>query len=329
MTGRRLTPETLRRQIAGGELDPIYLIHGEDEAEKTTLAAAFASAIDEDVRVFNIERFYGGETDVSIAAVVDSARTLPWLSGRRIILVLQAEKLLMPRGEGEAAQRELDLLEAYIKAPQPHAVLVLVAGALDKRRRVVGQLMRRATVVECGGLQDAGDASAWIRARVAEAGAKIDAGAVRLLAERAAHDIGRLRADLDRLLMFVGGERPVTAADVEEAAGGPTLKDDWAMARAIESGSAPLALRELTLLLDSGVAPLQILGQLGWIVRVEPPRGRFPTARIPAAVDALFRTDLAIKTSGGDPRVLLERLIVELCEATRPMGGQRPPTAVR
>jgi DNA polymerase III delta subunit len=32
-----------------------------------------------------------------------------------------------------------------------------------------------------------------------------------------------------------------------------------------------------------------------------------------AAVDALFRTDLALKSSGGDPRILLERLVVELC----------------
>ena len=33
----------------------------------------------------------------------------------------------------------------------------------------------------------------------------------------------------------------------------------------------------------------------------------------PAAVEALFRTDLDLKSSGGDPRVLLERLVVELC----------------
>ena len=36
---------------------------------------------------------------------------------------------------------------------------------------------------------------------------------------------------------------------------------------------------------------------------------------MPAAVEALFRTDLDLKTSGGDPRVLLERLVVELCGA--------------
>jgi DNA polymerase III delta subunit len=31
------------------------------------------------------------------------------------------------------------------------------------------------------------------------------------------------------------------------------------------------------------------------------------------AIDALFRTDLDLKRSAGDPRVLLERLVVELC----------------
>jgi hypothetical protein len=34
---------------------------------------------------------------------------------------------------------------------------------------------------------------------------------------------------------------------------------------------------------------------------------------VPAAVDALLRTDLALKYSGGDPQVLLERLVVDLC----------------
>ena len=31
------------------------------------------------------------------------------------------------------------------------------------------------------------------------------------------------------------------------------------------------------------------------------------------AIEALFRTDLDLKRSAGDPRVLLERLVVELC----------------
>jgi hypothetical protein len=47
---------------------------------------------------------------------------------------------------------------------------------------------------------------------------------------------------------------------------------------------------------------------------------------VPAAVEALFRTDLEIKNSG-DARVLLERLVVELC--TAPAREARPRGTVR
>jgi len=39
----------------------------------------------------------------------------------------------------------------------------------------------------------------------------------------------------------------------------------------------------------------------------------------------LLRTDLALKSSGGEPQVLLERLVVELCGAA-PAAGRRGPT---
>ena len=50
-------------------------------------------------------------------------------------------------------------------------------------------------------------------------------------------------------------------------------------------------------------------------------------AMLKPAVHALFRTDLDLKRSAGEPRVLLERLVVELCArgAGRPSqtGGAR------
>jgi DNA polymerase III delta subunit len=45
---------------------------------------------------------------------------------------------------------------------------------------------------------------------------------------------------------------------------------------------------------------------------------RLPGSRMRSAIDAVFRTDLALKSSGGEPRRLLERLIVELCGDRRP-----------
>jgi DNA polymerase III delta subunit len=38
-----------------------------------------------------------------------------------------------------------------------------------------------------------------------------------------------------------------------------------------------------------------------------------PDTRVRRAMDLVLQTDLALKTSGGTPRHLLERLVVELC----------------
>ena len=87
------------------------------------------------------------------------------------------------------------------------------------------------------------------------------------------------------------------------------------MTNAIESGRTGEALRQLALIVDAGAAPEKILGQLGWLVR-----SKFPaiaSGDVRGAVDAVFRTDQDLKSSAGDPRVLLERLIVELCAGKR------------
>jgi hypothetical protein len=70
-------------------------------------------------------------------------------------------------------------------------------------------------------------------------------------------------------------------------------------------------LKELALSIESGAVPFMILGQLGWFVREK--MATVDPRRVPGAVEALFRTDLDLKSSGGDPRVLLERLVVDLC----------------
>ena len=56
-----------------------------------------------------------------------------------------------------------------------------------------------------------------------------------------------------------------------------------------------------------------ILGQLAWFVREKLPL--VDVRRVRPAVESLFRTDLDLKSSGGDTRILLERLVVELCNA--------------
>jgi DNA polymerase III subunit delta len=198
---------------------------------------------------------------------------------------------------------------------------VLVAAPLDKRTKIFRLLTKHATIVECGIIEDGADAERWVRARIAAAGVEIDPRAARLLADRAGLDVKRLRNDIDRLLLYTLGQKRVTVEDVRELVGPAALQDDWAMTNAIEAGQGGEALRQLALMLDAGAAPEKILGQLGWLVR-----SKFPTIApgdLPAAIEALFRTDLDLKSSAGHPRVLLERLVVELCGRRRMGSGAR------
>jgi DNA polymerase-3 subunit delta len=316
-----LTPSAVIKQIESGTPDPIYLVQGEDEIEKSALAARFADLVDEGLHAFNVERVHAGELTTGdrladgIGSLIAAARTLPMMAPRRVVTVLQAETLLMPKRESEAANRALDQLEAFIKQPEPQTVVVLVAATVDKRSRMYKLLQKHATIVECGVLQDLADAERWVRARVAAAGAEIDPTAARLVAQRAGIDVKRLRGDVERLLLYALGQKTISADDVREVTGPAALQDDWAMTNAIESGQAGEALRQLALLLDTGAPAEKVLGQLGWVVRAKFP-GMAP-AQVPPAVDALFRTDLDLKRSAGEPRILLERLVVELCAGKR------------
>jgi len=316
-----LTPSAVIKQIESGTPDPIYLVQGEDEIEKSALAARFADLVDEGLHAFNVERMHAGELTTGdrladgVGSLIAAARTLPMMAPRRVVTVLQAETLLMPKRESEAANRALDQLEAFIKQPEPQTVVVLVAATVDKRGRMYKLLQKHATIVECGVLQDLADAERWVRARVAAAGAEIDPTAARLVAQRAGIDVKRLRADVERLLLYALGQKTISADDVREVTGPAALQDDWAMTNAIESGQAGEALRQLALLLDTGAPAEKVLGQLGWVVRAKFP-GMAP-AQVRPAVDALFRTDLDLKRSAGEPRILLERLVVELCAGKR------------
>lgn len=303
-----ITPGEALKQIAAGDLAPVYLVLGDDDLEKAELAGAFEQAVDEGLRAFNVERLDGAEA--TLGQVVEAAATLPMMAPRRIVIVRRAERCLAPKRESRAAAADLAAFEEYLASPYPHACLVLVAAGLDRRRRTTARLLDAATQVTGDELASVADAERWVRRRVASAGRSIDAAAVRLVAARAGPDLPRLRGEVDRLLLFIGEAPTVGLDDARMVAGPAVAHDDWAVARAIERGQTATALRELALIVESGAAPYMVLGQLAWVVRT-----RMPNHRIAAAVESLHRTDLDLKRSAGDHRVLLERLVAELCDA--------------
>jgi DNA polymerase-3 subunit delta len=340
-TPPRMSPASIEQQLAAGRVQPVYLLVGPDDEAKARLVTRLTETVEEDFRPFNVDKIYPAEhredARTQFWNVMQLVRTLPLMSPRRIVVIAHAERLMAifkqsddqaaPRDEVDKAGRrsrkavakaageaELEALEEYLISPSPETTLVFVAGS-DLRRNLkpVVLIEKHGTTVDCDPLSDAGDAAAWVKAEAAREGIRIEVGAVRLLARLAGGDITRLRAEFERALLFASGDGLMTEAAVQEVASAMTTQDPWAMTNAIDGGDARGALRELALKLDQGEIPVMILGQLAWFTRM-----KLAPAAVARGVDAVFRTDLALKSTRQEPRVLLERLVVELCgEADR------------
>ena len=305
-----ITAAALRKDIASGSTAPVYVLVGADEIEKAEVGAQFLELVDEGLRAFNVDRFYGG--DVSASQVIDAANTHPMMVPRRVVVVLEAEKLLVPKRESKAAEEDQERLTAFIKSPAPDSTVVFVCGSVDRRRTLVKLLLKEAHVVDCGTIEDPADAERWLKGRATRERVTFEPGAARALIERAGLDIVRLRAVFDRVVLYALGQPAITVDDVRQSVpAGPEAQMDFGIANAIRDNDAARALTQLGAALDGGATPYFVLGQLR--IAAE----RVPRPRLREAVDALFRPDLALKSSGGDPRILLERLVVELCEAPR------------
>lgn len=329
-----LKPADVRAQIAAGETAPLYLLEGDDPQSRHDLALEFASLVDEGLHAFNVGAFYANEAttasarDQMMGAVLATARTLPMMSPRRVVVLHEAERLISPKRakDEDEAQPALptaggrkrrapapvspsEELEAYFAAPEPMTTLVFVAGPLDGNRRLVKLLRKHAVLVDCGTLANPQEAGAWIRKRLEKDELAIEPRALAVLLEATGLSLGRIRAEVEKIVLYAAGESTVTERHVRDLVVPEQEPDDGpAVGRAIRDGDVRRALSELTALLDMGVVPQPILGQIRWAAG-----GLRPPERVRRALDLVLETDLRMKSSAGTPRHLLERLVIDLC----------------
>jgi DNA polymerase III delta subunit len=324
------SPAEVRKHIKSGKTAPLYLLEGDDLQSRHDLALEFAAVVDEGLQAFNVESFYANEAtnaparDGLLGALLSTARTLPMMSPRRVILLHEAERILSPRrgkddDEGQADQdlgakkkrglTPLDELEAYFERPEPMTTLVFVSGPLDNNRRLVKLLKKRAVTVDCGSLGSPQEAAAWVQKRLEKDELTIEPKALQLLLGTTGLSLGRLRAEVEKLVLYVTGEAAITSAHVRDLVMPQNDPGEhFALMDAIRDSQAAKALKEISALIDAGVQPPMILGQ----IRAAAIRLR-PDARVKTGLELVFRADEAIKSSAGAPQYLLECLVVELC----------------
>jgi DNA polymerase-3 subunit delta len=331
-----MTPAQLKAAISKGDAAPVYLLEGADTLERHEVASDFLDLVDEGLRAFNVETVHASDAtsasvrDQMLSAIIASARTLPMMAPRRVVLVHDADRLLSPkRGREDEAEAlpladsatavrgkrrapapktPAEVFEEYLQSPEPMTTLVLVAGPLDASRRLVKQVRAHAIAVDCGTIEKVEEAAAWIRRRLDQDELTLEPRALQRLLQATGLNLARIRAEIEKLVLYAGGDSTITERHVREL----VLTDaepgeGFALGTAIWNNDVRGALGEITSQLDAGIQAPMLLGQ----IRAAAVRLR-PETRIRRAMELVLQTDLALKTSGGTPRHLLERLVIEV-----------------
>ena len=152
----------------------------------------------------------------------DAARTLPMMAPRRVVMVLQRGKMLAPKkGRGAASPRTTKRAPAIssrfsttCRTRRPPrrwsscSRLPTVRPTRSRSRRICAsrrRWRRRARWCCAPASMGARILSRWVVERAKAAGLEIDRQAVTKLLSSRADDPGRLRADVEKLLLFAAG----------------------------------------------------------------------------------------------------------------------------
>lgn len=347
---------TLPRDLSAGRLAPVYFLHGPEiflkqDALNKIRQAIFGEASGDQI-VWNFTQMEAGSS--SLRDILDAARTLPMMGGRRMVVVKEAEKLKGPDPEP---------LKEYLSHPEPTCCLVFITatGKPDLRRSLFRLLNSGASSIEFKPLRSPA-VQRWIRDQVKEAGATIEEEALALMEIHLGTDLLRIAQELQKVLDYLHPEKQIGLSALEatmgsgvtgsvfefaeRAAAGEVGKTMALLRRIVSEGEEPARLlflltRQIRLLVvgkgltDGGLRGRELALRLGIppirpiIEKVERQIAQFPDQAGSAALRVLLQADRAIKGGRGKGATVLEGAILTLGEilsssAPRTSRSSRP-----
>ncbi len=349
MAGRGSDLATLRRDLAAGRIDPVYLVSGEEAFLKEEATRRIREAVlgsDAEAASWNLSILEGATC--SLADVLDAARSLPMFASRRLVWVRDAERL---------RDSEPEALREYLQAPAPTACILLTVGTgkADFRKALFKALQRGARVLEFESLKGAALAR-WIRSRAADLGAEIDEDAASLLEIHAGPELLRLDQELKKALDFVAPSTRLTSDALSATLGAAAAGSIFEFAEAVGAGQTEQAIRLLRGILSEGEEPPRLLFLLARHLRtlvlghslmqsglqgrdlaqalgippypflIDKVQKQIRAFAEPAGEPALrlvLAADRALKSGSGKPPGVLERLVLDLARVVQESAGKR------
>ncbi len=313
--------------IVQAEPGPLYVIYGKErflvEREVERLRE---QVLDPRTRDFNCEIFFGKETRP--LTITQSARTLPMMAKRRLILVRDVDEM----------KAELSELSAYVTSPSPETCLILVAEKIDQRLKFFSAFKKHGKLIKCDPLYER-QLPQFVRDEAKRRGAKMESGVAEAIVHEVGTELGQLADAIERLRLFAG-ERAISLADVKETIVSSREHSVFELCNAIGGRNRARAFETLGTLLQAREPAVRIVAMLTrhlrqlWLAHelsgrdvdlaaelgippffvrdiVDQSR-RFQASEFKQMHAALFAADRALKSSRLDDARILETLILKL-----------------
>jgi DNA polymerase III subunit delta len=276
MPGRSFAPtERFVAEVAGRKLRPAYVFIGDEVFFRDQCRQALLRhLVPDDLRDFSVHDL--DLSSSSIADVLDRART-PSLMAPFQVLFIRGVKNLYGRG---SHQDEFAAIEAYLKDPNPAAVLIFVADHIsipadvrrmemqdkDRYQRIRDTLGEYCGIVELARVEES-DGIRWVIEHAQQEGVRVDQDAARELIDALGADMMLVSRELEKLILYVGGKKQVTLGDVETMVLAAKQRSLYELTDAISAKDKPRALAVLGALLSTSEGEEAAIGHLYMLAR--------------------------------------------------------------
>jgi DNA polymerase III subunit delta len=318
-----------------------YLLHGDETFLVERALALLRDRLGEDPAE-PIRTLWADADAPALASALDDLASPSLFGGAQALVVRRADAL---------AARDEALVLAELPRLRPPACLVLVARALDARRRLLAAFDRGGGAYAFPRVTDGRVLQDWVVRLARELGHEIRQAAAALLVDRSMLDLAGLASEVEKASLYAGRGVAIDTEHVEATAvAGRTAAVDELSDR-LARGDRAGAHRALRALLRAGEPPIRIvaflagnlrrtlhvaelaeqgmsqdaiasrLGMPAWLVRRI--RDARPAAQLEQALDTLRTLDLELKSSR-PPAAAFEAALAAVAGAPGATGLRRP-----
>lgn len=339
---RRKAPDSLavRKAVDAGRIPPVWLWTGpEDYLKDQLLSRIVEKVLGDAASPLSVDRYRAGADPMD--RILETCRTLPMLAPHRVVYLQEVEG---------ASKKERDALLAYVEAPSPDTTLV-ITGSRSPGDSLYKRLEGAGVAAAVFWTPFADQTRQWIQIQFRDRGKQCDAETARELLERCGGGADRqvslrtVAPEVEKVILAMGERDAVTPDDLEvigrrphdallyevmdrvtagDAAGALTALDGALLFR--ENSEirivATLTHRLLNLLrvrelVDTGCSAAEAGRRAGiWqreMKAVEAGVRVRSSAACRDALAALAAADRTLKSTGKNPRLVLETTLVSIC----------------